>query len=224
MIGTIIGWIIFSIIIGVIGANRKIGFLGAFFLSLLLSPIIGLIVTLVSKSNEAEKFENEILVTQKKQQEILENISQQNVSGITDDLKKVKELLDNGVINQEEFEKMKSKLLDSFNNSPAPTDLKLNLLTTNNSDNLDSYTAPEIKSQSKSIESSFLSGSYEDIQIEFIDGIKGNIYHKTSSSEYYFKNKWNSQYYDDYEHCINALHCILTKGELLKAGFVCTYS
>ena len=42
VIGSIISWVIFSILVGVIGLNRKIGFWGAFFISLLLSPFIGL--------------------------------------------------------------------------------------------------------------------------------------------------------------------------------------
>ena len=47
----IFGWILFSLLIGAIGNNRNIGFWGAFFLSLILSPIIGLIFTLISKSH-----------------------------------------------------------------------------------------------------------------------------------------------------------------------------
>ncbi len=46
---TIFFWIVFSILIGLVGKQRKIGFGGAFFLSLLLSPLIGLIITLISK-------------------------------------------------------------------------------------------------------------------------------------------------------------------------------
>jgi len=45
-------WIVFSIVIGLVGSNRKIGFAGGFFLSLLLSPVIGLIVVLMSKSKD----------------------------------------------------------------------------------------------------------------------------------------------------------------------------
>ncbi|CAM3433007.1 hypothetical protein [Sphingobacterium prati] len=44
-----LGWIIFSLAVGAIGVNRNIGFAGAFFLSLFLSPVIELIFTLVSK-------------------------------------------------------------------------------------------------------------------------------------------------------------------------------
>jgi len=47
----IIGWFLFSLLIGAIGNNRNIGFWNAFFLSLILSPIIGLIFTLISKSH-----------------------------------------------------------------------------------------------------------------------------------------------------------------------------
>jgi hypothetical protein len=49
---TIFLWIIFSFCIGAIGMNRKIGFGGAFMLSLLLSPLIGLLFTLISDKSE----------------------------------------------------------------------------------------------------------------------------------------------------------------------------
>jgi len=45
----IIFWIGLALLVGVVGKNRKIGFGGAFFLSLLLSPIIGLVIALLSK-------------------------------------------------------------------------------------------------------------------------------------------------------------------------------
>ena len=43
-------WIILCIVIGFLGKDKKIGFAGAFFLSLLLSPLIGLIIVLASSS------------------------------------------------------------------------------------------------------------------------------------------------------------------------------
>lgn len=110
----IISWIVLSIIIGVVGSSRKIGFLGGFFLSLLLSPLIGIIITVSSKTNDAIRYEKEILETQKKQHETLEQIKSQNVSSIADDLKKIKELLLNSVITEEEFEKMKKKIISNL--------------------------------------------------------------------------------------------------------------
>ena len=44
------GWFLLSLLVGSIGNNRNIGFWGAFILSLILSPIIGLIFTLISNS------------------------------------------------------------------------------------------------------------------------------------------------------------------------------
>lgn len=45
------GWFLLSLLVGSIGNNRNIGFWGAFLLSLILSPIMGLIFTLISKSH-----------------------------------------------------------------------------------------------------------------------------------------------------------------------------
>ncbi|ULT25018.1 hypothetical protein KUH03_40190 [Sphingobacterium sp. E70] len=64
---TFLGWIIFSLAIGSISVNRNIDFAGAFFLSLFLSPFIGLIFKLVSKSDDQVKFETELLSNAKKQ-------------------------------------------------------------------------------------------------------------------------------------------------------------
>ncbi|MFT4533524.1 MAG: hypothetical protein ACJA1A_001074 [Saprospiraceae bacterium] len=50
-------WICLSFLVGLIGSDRNIGFLGSLFISLLLSPLIGLIFTLISKSSTAEKTE-----------------------------------------------------------------------------------------------------------------------------------------------------------------------
>ncbi len=42
--GIVIAWIIFCFVAGAVGNKRKIGFAGAFFLSLFLSPLVGLII------------------------------------------------------------------------------------------------------------------------------------------------------------------------------------
>ena len=110
--GIFIGWIIFSIIVGALGSGRKIGFAGAFFLSLLLSPVIGLIITLFSKDKEDEKYKQEVLTTQKQQQETLSKIQDNaKTTSISDELNKLKEMKDNGLLNKEEFQKAKEKLL-----------------------------------------------------------------------------------------------------------------
>jgi len=102
-----LGWIFFSIIVGSIGTNRNIGFVGAFFLSLLLLPLIRLIFTLVSKSNEQIEFEKQLLSQNKKQTDGILNANQKS---FTDELYKLKTLLDSGLITSEEFESEKENI------------------------------------------------------------------------------------------------------------------
>jgi hypothetical protein len=47
-------WIALSLIVGAVGSGKKIGFAGAFFLSLILSPLIGLIFAVVSSSEDVK--------------------------------------------------------------------------------------------------------------------------------------------------------------------------
>lgn len=61
----VILWLLFSVIVGALGASRKIGFFGAFFISLLLSPLIGLIVTLFSKDKQTDRLEKMLLKKEK---------------------------------------------------------------------------------------------------------------------------------------------------------------
>lgn len=66
--GIFFGWLIFSIVVGAIGSNRKIGFFMAFIASIFLSPLIGLIITLVSKDKSEEKYKQELIDTLKQTQ------------------------------------------------------------------------------------------------------------------------------------------------------------
>lgn len=99
-------WGLLSVIIGMIGSSRKIGFFGALLCSLLLSPIIGGIITLASTS----KTQAEMLNEMKKQ-----STSQPPQNGpeksIADELQKLKVLLDDGSITQEDYDAAKKKLL-----------------------------------------------------------------------------------------------------------------
>lgn len=109
----VLGWIIFSFIVGLIGVEKKIGFWGGFFVSLIFSPIIGLIITLISKSPDDEKYKQDILNTQKRQEESLQRLSQTSSISITDELNKLKKLREEDSITEEEFEKLKSKIINS---------------------------------------------------------------------------------------------------------------
>ena len=104
-----LGWILFSFIGGAIGSNRSIGFWGAFLFCLLLSPLIGIIITLFSKTNEDKSLAE-------KQTEVLNKISKQTANptfSTADEIVKLKALMLQGVITQEEFEEQRRKLLNS---------------------------------------------------------------------------------------------------------------
>ena len=51
---TIVGWVIICALIALLGRKRKIGYGWSFVLCLLVSPIIGLIITLCSKKKDVD--------------------------------------------------------------------------------------------------------------------------------------------------------------------------
>lgn len=106
--GVFLGWIIFSIIVGIVGSGRKIGFFGALLVSLLLSPLLGLIITLTSKNKEQEAYQQKILNTQKKQ-----GMSSSKNFSVSDELIKLKELRTQNEISEEEFQDLRRRLLTS---------------------------------------------------------------------------------------------------------------
>lgn len=116
--GIFIGWIIFSLVVGSVGSERKIGFWNAFLLSLLLSPIIGLIIALVSKDKEDEEYKKKILKSQQTQKATLDNLSQSKQNefsskSIADELEKLIKLRDENSITDEEFQKLKYNLINT---------------------------------------------------------------------------------------------------------------
>lgn len=110
--GIFLGWIIGSFVIGFIGINRKIGFAGAFFLSLLLSPLIGLIVTLVSKDVDDEAHKEAVLdALRNRRDDDLPGWTEPASFSIADELIKLERLKDDGVITKADYEKQKARLL-----------------------------------------------------------------------------------------------------------------
>lgn len=109
-----------SIIVGIIGSKRKIGFITSFFISILLSPLIGIIFVLASKRLSDIEFEKNLLNIQKQQNVSMESPSSlQTNSSIVSDLHKLSELLDRGIISKEDFERIKTNLLKEVDTNPA---------------------------------------------------------------------------------------------------------
>lgn len=111
----VVAWILFSLIVGFIGSGRRIGFLGACFLSLILSPVIGLIITVISKSKLDEEMQIRQIELQKEQVELLKGKKPgSNQDNYTEELEKLASLRDRKVINEEEFQKLKTKLFQKY--------------------------------------------------------------------------------------------------------------
>ncbi len=54
-------WIVASLAVGVAGGERKIGFFSAFLLSVILSPLMGILFVIASKSKADADFERLLL-------------------------------------------------------------------------------------------------------------------------------------------------------------------
>ncbi len=107
-------WIILSIVIGIIGSYRKIGGFWAFVISILLSPIIGFIVVLFSKSKKQEEYEKKLLEVQIEQKDKMEEIKANfNKKSIPDELDRIKKMKDAGQLTEEEYQKAKEKIIFS---------------------------------------------------------------------------------------------------------------
>jgi len=105
-------WIIFSFVVGFMGTSRNIGFWGAFLFSIFLSPLIGIIITLVSKDKEDEAYKRQIVKMQRIQSDTLNEIknNKNDTPTMADELSKLKKLHADGIINYEELRMAKRKL------------------------------------------------------------------------------------------------------------------
>lgn len=101
----IVLWILFTFIVAIIGGNRRIGFWPAFLLSALLSPLIGLIITLLSPSTES------YIVTTTTTPPAPVKVSQKSVA---DELERLSKLHQSGAITDDEYQKAKNKIIASF--------------------------------------------------------------------------------------------------------------
>lgn len=80
----IVLWIVLSVVAGILGKDRKCGFIGAFICSILLSPIVGFILVLASRQK-------------KTQAELLQD---------------AKTYLETGILNKVQYKEMVSDIMD----------------------------------------------------------------------------------------------------------------
>ena len=98
-----------SVAVGLVGYQRRIGFAGSFFLSLLASPVIGLIGTFLSPTLEDEAYKEKMLELTEQGNQATPFVADNKL----DQLYKLNELRKEGVLTQEEFNAEKAKILAS---------------------------------------------------------------------------------------------------------------
>ncbi|PWK27213.1 putative oligomerization/nucleic acid binding protein [Arcicella aurantiaca] len=98
-----LSWFVFTILVGILGTYRKIGGAGAFFLSLFLSPLIGVIFTLASEK----------LTDIAYKESMLKSVDEAKKANNLTDLEKLHELKEKGILTEEEYQEKKNKILGS---------------------------------------------------------------------------------------------------------------
>lgn len=98
-------WLVLAIAVAVAGDSRKIGFWPALLWSVFLSPIVGAIITFSSPTKR------ELYLQEQRHQQTLKAASEKKTESVSDELLKLKNLLDTGVITQDDYEAAKRKLL-----------------------------------------------------------------------------------------------------------------
>ena len=111
----------FSLVVAIIAMNRKLTFGWALLISVVLSPVLGLIFTLISKKvNDADapampEFATLPVTAQQKftQPAFAAPVKTTPGNNVADELRKLNELRKEGIITDDEFNAQKSKLLNS---------------------------------------------------------------------------------------------------------------
>lgn len=105
----ILGWLIAAVVVAMIGDTRTFGFGPAFFTSLFLSPLVGLIFVFSSQSKDQLRRDMEARKAQSAQLAAIQKAATPvDVAGQLAQLQKMKE---DGALTQAEFDAAKAKLL-----------------------------------------------------------------------------------------------------------------
>ena len=97
----VIAWLVFSFLVAFFGGNRKIGFTGALILSLIFSPLIGLVFVLLSKDRQTDAYEKAVLKQmQKKESKVY---TPDEIAQHADSLKKARK---QRLISEREYQKL----------------------------------------------------------------------------------------------------------------------
>jgi hypothetical protein len=101
-------WAFFALIVGLIASDKAMGFWGGFLLSLLLSPVIGLIIVLFSKSKQTHIMEQRVINSLGQQPQ--PKVEQRSV---TQQLTELEELKSKNLVTEEEYTRLRGKIMSS---------------------------------------------------------------------------------------------------------------
>jgi hypothetical protein len=114
--GIILFYIILCLLVAWGYSDTAWGFGAGFIISLLLSPVIGLIIMLFAPDKRDNTIQNQILLSQ--QQIMQHQLNQQANSkpqiSLQDELTKLENLREKKLITEEEYSKMRDKIMKSF--------------------------------------------------------------------------------------------------------------
>lgn len=100
----LVGWLIGCFVVGIISVDGKYGFWGGFFLSFVISPVIGIIIVLMADN------------TKKKEESIIEEIhkvAKENNPSTREKIQELKEMLEEGLIDEDDYKEAVKKVLGS---------------------------------------------------------------------------------------------------------------
>lgn len=106
--GLLFIWIFFAAIVGAIASDKTGGFWGGFLWSLLLSPVIGLIIALVSKTKQRAELEQKAFNN-------LASMPRTKEANLSDDLEQLQKLKEKGLLSEQEYQTMRSNAMKKFN-------------------------------------------------------------------------------------------------------------
>ena len=102
-----VSWIILSFLVAMAGSGRKIGFFGALILSLIFSPVVGIIgVALSAREEEKKSTFNEAEYHRKR--------AMHNDAEEQRQYERLKWMKDKGILTEDEFIKKRNELFDTY--------------------------------------------------------------------------------------------------------------
>jgi hypothetical protein len=104
--GILFFYVVLALLVGALSSDRTIGFWGGFLWSLLLSPIIGLIIALLSKSKNQAALEHKAFQNLAHPQQ-----PQIQQTSIADELTKLEDLRSKNLVSEDEYQRMRQDAL-----------------------------------------------------------------------------------------------------------------